>query len=42
MLEQGINIAPSGFEANFISFAHTKKDIADTVKAVEKAIEGIG
>lgn len=33
MLEKGIYLAPSEFEANFISFAHTKKDIDRTIKA---------
>jgi glutamate-1-semialdehyde 2,1-aminomutase len=33
MLEKGINLAPSQFEAGFISTAHTKADIDKTVNA---------
>ncbi|MBI5632180.1 MAG: glutamate-1-semialdehyde 2,1-aminomutase [Nitrospirae bacterium] len=33
MLEQGINLAPSQFEAGFMSLAHSEKDIEATVKA---------
>jgi len=34
MLEEGVNIAPSQFEAGFMSLAHTKADISRTIKAV--------
>ncbi len=33
MLKRGINLAPSQFEAGFISLAHSKSDIEKTVKA---------
>ena len=33
MLEQGIYLAPSQFEAGFISTAHSVEDIEKTVKA---------
>ncbi len=33
MLEQGINLAPSQFEAGFMSLAHTPADIAKTARA---------
>ena len=33
MLRQGINLPPSQFEAQFLSFSHTPKDIEATVKA---------
>ncbi|MDY6856203.1 MAG: glutamate-1-semialdehyde 2,1-aminomutase [Thermodesulfobacteriota bacterium] len=33
MLEQGIYLAPSQFEASFISLAHTDNDIEKTIKA---------
>lgn len=33
MLERGVYLAPSQFEAGFISLAHTQKDIEKTVKA---------
>jgi glutamate-1-semialdehyde 2,1-aminomutase len=39
MLDAGISLAPSQFEANFISTAHTPSDIATTVQAVAHAIE---
>lgn len=35
MLEHGIYVAPSQFEAMFISNAHTDKDIQDTIQAIE-------
>ena len=38
MLESGIYLAPSQFEAVFVSFAHTKTDIEKTLIAAEKAL----
>lgn len=35
MLEHGIYVAPSQFEAMFISNAHTAKDIKDTIQVIE-------
>jgi glutamate-1-semialdehyde 2,1-aminomutase len=37
MLDAGIYLAPSAFEAGFVSAAHTADDIAATVRAAEKA-----
>jgi glutamate-1-semialdehyde 2,1-aminomutase len=37
MLEQGIYMAPSQFEAAFVSAAHTAEDIAKTVQAARNA-----
>jgi glutamate-1-semialdehyde 2,1-aminomutase len=37
MLHQGINLAPSKYEAWFLTIAHTKEDVAETLKAVEYA-----
>ncbi|MER2238041.1 MAG: aspartate aminotransferase family protein, partial [Psychrobacillus sp.] len=37
MLEQGINLAPSKYEAWFITTAHTEHDIVETIKAVNYA-----
>lgn len=37
MLEQGINLAPSKYEAWFITTAHTEHDIVETIKAVNNA-----
>ena len=39
MLEQGVYLAPSSFEAGFISAAHTSKDIDDTLHAAEHVFE---
>jgi glutamate-1-semialdehyde 2,1-aminomutase len=39
MLSSGIYITPSQFEANFISAAHTEKDIARTIRANYKALK---
>jgi glutamate-1-semialdehyde 2,1-aminomutase len=36
MREQGINLAPSGFECAFNSFAHTKEDLEKTLNAAKK------
>ncbi len=39
MLGQGISLAPSQFEAHFISAAHSTDDIARTVGAIGRALE---
>jgi len=41
MLEQGIYLAPSQFEALFISAAHGKPHIAETVRAAETVFKGL-
>ena len=33
MLKRGINLAPSAFEAGFMSAAHSDEDIAFTIQA---------
>ena len=38
MLAQGIHMAPSQFEAMFISLAHTKEDIDTTLKAMAECL----
>ena len=38
MQDMGINLAPSQFEAAFVSTAHTQEDIARTLEAGEKAL----
>ncbi len=38
MLERGVNLAPSQFEAAFVSMAHTDEDIDKTVRAAEEAL----
>jgi glutamate-1-semialdehyde 2,1-aminomutase len=39
LLKQGIYFSPSGFEANFISIAHTLKDIDSTLEAISKVFK---
>ncbi|MED4403487.1 glutamate-1-semialdehyde 2,1-aminomutase [Metabacillus fastidiosus] len=39
MLNEGINLAPSKYEAWFLTIAHTEKDITNTLEAVEKAFK---
>ncbi len=41
MLSNGIYIAPSPFEAMFISLAHSRKDIEITIEAAKKAFKAI-
>ena len=41
MLEESIYLAPSQFEAGFVSTAHTGSDIEKTVKAAVKVMKGI-
>ena len=41
MLDAGIYLAPSSFEAGFISIAHTDDDIAATVAAAESAFASL-
>lgn len=38
MLEEGIYLAPSAFEAGFVSSAHTLADIDNTIAAAERAL----
>ena len=39
MLEEGVYLAPSQFEAVFLSTEHTSRDIAKTVKAARTAFK---
>ncbi|MFS0820105.1 glutamate-1-semialdehyde 2,1-aminomutase [Bacillus sp. 1P02SD] len=41
MLSQGINLAPSKYEAWFLTIAHTEEDIVETLKAVEYAFKNL-
>jgi glutamate-1-semialdehyde 2,1-aminomutase len=41
MLDQGINLAPSQFEAGFMSIAHTREDLDQTIEAAEKAFKAL-
>jgi glutamate-1-semialdehyde 2,1-aminomutase len=37
MLERGVYLAPSQFEAAFLSVAHTDEDIRKTIAAAQEA-----
>ncbi len=39
MLDQGVYLAPSAFEAGFVSSAHSDKDIEQTLQAAEKVFK---
>ena len=39
MLNKGVFLAPSEFEANFLSFAHTKKEIDETLYIVKEVFK---
>lgn len=41
MIQNGVWLAPSQFEAGFLSFAHTEDDMDRTLSAVEKTIKGM-
>lgn len=41
MLDRGIYLAPSAFEAGFISAAHTEADIEATIKAADEAFASL-
>ena len=41
MLDKGVFFAPSEFEANFLSFAHTKKEIDKTLLIAKKVFKGM-
>ena len=40
MLQRGIYLAPSAYEAMFVSLAHTKHDIERTVEAARRELPG--
>jgi glutamate-1-semialdehyde 2,1-aminomutase len=41
MLERGIYLAPSQFEAGFVSLAHTEADVDRTIEVVGEALKGL-
>ena len=41
MLAEGVYLAPSQFEAGFISTAHSKADVEKTVSAAAKVLRGL-
>jgi len=40
MLDVGVYLAPSAYEAGFVSAAHTDADIAETVRLAGQAFAG--
>lgn len=42
MLANGVYLAPSQFEAGFLSLAHSEQDIERTIEAAEGALSGLG
>lgn len=41
LLKSGVYLAPSEFEANFLSFSHTKADIEKTIRGINSAFNTI-
>ena len=41
MLEQGVYLAPSPYEAGFVSLAHRRSDIEATLTAARKAMRRV-
>ena len=41
MLDGGVYLAPSAFEAGFVSAAHSDKDIEDTIRLAGKVFRGL-
>jgi len=42
VLQQGIYIAPSAYEAGFVSAAHTMQDLDKTLNVAEKVFSNLG
>jgi glutamate-1-semialdehyde 2,1-aminomutase len=41
MLDAGVYLAPSAFEAGFVSLAHTEADIDETLAAARDVMSGL-
>jgi len=41
LLKEGIYLAPSEFESNFLSITHTNEDIENTLKAIDKVFKNM-
>ena len=41
MLQKGIYLAPSAFEAGFVSITHTDREIDDTISAAKEVFASI-
>jgi glutamate-1-semialdehyde 2,1-aminomutase len=42
MLDQGVYLAPSAYEAGFVSAAHSSADIAATISAADSVFSRLG
>ena len=41
MLAEGVYLAPSAYEAGFVSAAHGEQDIADTIAAAKRVLAAL-
>jgi glutamate-1-semialdehyde 2,1-aminomutase len=41
LLKNKVFVAPSQFETVFLSYAHSKDDIKDTISSYEKALQAV-
>ena len=41
LLKEGVYFSPSGFEANFLSTAHTQEDLKETLKAIDIVLKNL-
>jgi len=41
MMKRGIYLAPSAFEASFLSFAHTTADITKTLEIINDVLRNL-
>jgi glutamate-1-semialdehyde 2,1-aminomutase len=41
MLEQGVYLAPSAFEAGFLSAQHSREEIGKTIEAADQAFAAL-
>ena len=41
MLDEGINLAPSQYEAGFMSVAHSTDDLDATIEAARKSLKAL-
>jgi len=41
MLDKGVYLAPSSFEAGFVSITHSENDIADTIEYAAEVMQSL-
>jgi len=41
MLERGVYLAPSAYEAGFVSSAHSEADLAETIEAAARSLREV-